>query len=88
MTDSAETGASIEEPGIAARRVAFDALNRISEGGAYANLVLSPILDRSTLSDRDRRFATELVYGPTRMARACDHEKGSGLRERNTPPGR
>jgi 16S rRNA (cytosine967-C5)-methyltransferase len=51
--------------------VARDALLRI-EGGAYANLVLSPMLERSGLAERDRRFATELVYGTTRMRRACD----------------
>jgi 16S rRNA (cytosine967-C5)-methyltransferase len=51
--------------------VARDALLRIDEG-AYANLVLSALLERSGLSDRDRRFATELVYGTTRMRRACD----------------
>ena len=25
------------------------------------------------LSDRDRHFVTELVYGTTRLRRACDH---------------
>jgi 16S rRNA (cytosine967-C5)-methyltransferase len=55
-----------------ARRLAWDALRRIDDGGAYANLVLGPMLDRSGLSDLDRRFATELVYGTTRMRRACD----------------
>lgn len=55
-----------------ARRVAWDALRRIDDGGAYANLVLGPMLDRSDLSAPDRRFATELVYGTTRMRRACD----------------
>ena len=55
-----------------ARRVAWDALRRIDEGGAYANLVLGPMLARSALSEADRRFVTELVYGTTRMRRACD----------------
>lgn len=55
-----------------ARRVAFDALRRIEGDGAYANLVLGTMLDRSQLSDADRRFATDLVYGTTRMRRACD----------------
>src|SRR5918998_4992109 len=54
-----------------ARAVARDALLRIDEG-AYANLALPAMLERSGLSDRDRRFATELVYGTTRMRRACD----------------
>lgn len=55
-----------------ARRVAFDALRRIEADGAYANLVLGAMLDRSGLGDGDRRFATDLVYGTTRMRRACD----------------
>jgi 16S rRNA (cytosine967-C5)-methyltransferase len=54
------------------RRVALDALRRIEQDGAYANLVLGPILDSSGLSLLDRRFVTELVYGTTRMRRACD----------------
>ena len=55
-----------------ARRVALDALRRIEDGGAYANLVLGPILSSSGLTEQDRRFVTELVYGTTRMRRACD----------------
>ena len=45
---------------------------RIGEGGAYANLVLPKMLAQSGLPDRDRAFVTQLVYGTTRMARACD----------------
>ncbi len=55
-----------------ARRVALDALRRIEADGAYANLVLGPMLATSGLTDMDRRFVTELVYGTTRMRRACD----------------
>ena len=55
-----------------ARRVALDALRRIESDGAYANLVLGPMLATSGLTDMDRRFVTELVYGSTRMRRACD----------------
>lgn len=55
-----------------ARRSAIDALVRIDEGGAYANLLLPNVLARSGLSDRDRRFVTELVYGTTRHRRAAD----------------
>lgn len=55
-----------------ARRVALDALRRIDSDGAYANLVLGGMLERSGLTEQDRRFATELVYGTTRMRRACD----------------
>ncbi len=53
------------------RGVAIDALVRI-EHGAYANLVLPGLLGRSGLSRRDRAFTTDLVYGTTRMRRACD----------------
>ena len=53
------------------RAVALEALLRIDEG-AYANLVLPAILGRSGLDERDRGFVTELVYGTTRMLRACD----------------
>jgi 16S rRNA (cytosine967-C5)-methyltransferase len=58
---------------MSARKVALDALDRIDPGGAYANLVLPELLERSGLEARDRHFATELVYGTTRMRRACDH---------------
>lgn len=53
--------------------MALEALDRIDPGGAYANLVLPELLERSGLEARDRHFATELVYGTTRMRRACDH---------------
>ncbi len=58
--------------GLGARRVALDVLRRIEADGAYANLALSPALDRSRLDPRQRRFVAELVYGTTRMRRACD----------------
>lgn len=61
------------DAGVAARRVALDALVRIETEGAYANLVTNSILARSGLPERDRHFVTELVYGTTRMRRACDH---------------
>ena len=54
------------------RRLARDVLLRIESEGAYANLALGPSLARSGLSTRDRGLATELVYGVTRMRRACD----------------
>lgn len=55
-----------------ARLVAFRCLQRIDHEGAYANLVLSAELGRSKLEERDRKFVTDLVYGTTRMRRACD----------------
>jgi 16S rRNA (cytosine967-C5)-methyltransferase len=55
-----------------ARHLALDALDRIERDGAYANLLLPELLGRSSLATRDRHFTTELVYGTTRMKRACD----------------
>jgi 16S rRNA (cytosine967-C5)-methyltransferase len=52
--------------------VALAVLRRIESDGAYANLALGATLDRSQLGDADRRFVTDLVYGTTRMRRACD----------------
>jgi len=54
------------------RQVAFNTLKRIDHQGAFANLVLDGELKRSNLDVQDRRFATQLVYGTTRMRRACD----------------
>jgi 16S rRNA (cytosine967-C5)-methyltransferase len=51
--------------------VALRALERI-EGGAYANLVVPALLAQSGLARPDRNLVTELVYGTTRMRRACD----------------
>ncbi len=53
------------------RALALQVLRRIDEG-AYANLALGPALDGSGLDARDRRFATDLVYGTTRRRRSCD----------------
>ena len=60
------------KPKATARAVAMRCLQRIDHEGAYANLVLAAELGDSGLSDRDRGFVTELVYGTTRMRRACD----------------
>ncbi len=56
-----------------ARAAALAVLDRVDPGGAYANLALGPELSRSGLGRRDRNLVTEMVYGTTRMRRACDH---------------
>lgn len=60
------------DPGVPSRRLAIETMVRIDRDEAYANLVLPALLDRSDLAERDRAFVTELVYGTTRMMRACD----------------
>jgi 16S rRNA (cytosine967-C5)-methyltransferase len=73
MTPAPRQRASVGSAGVAARRVALDALVRIDTDDAYANLVLGHVLERSQLPDaRDRALVTDLVYGTTRMRRACD----------------
>lgn len=45
------------------RYVALRALERIDQGGAYSNLLLRELIEKSRLSDKDSRLLTELVYG-------------------------
>ena len=52
-----------------ARTIAIDALVRVEEGG-YAQLVLPALLGATSLSSRDRAFATDLVYGAVRASAA------------------
>ena len=61
-----------EAAGHSARRVALDVLVRVDAEGAFANVALPVALARTDLDERDRAFATELVYGVTRRRRALD----------------
>ena len=61
-----------DESGVATRRLAIEAIERILVSGAYANLLVPSLLADSGLETRDRGFVTELVYGTTRMRRAVD----------------
>ncbi len=55
------------------RRIAIAAIQRIDEDGAYANVLLPKMLVETDMEQRDKGFATELVYGSTRQKRALDH---------------
>ena len=55
-----------------ARRAALDTLMEINSHGAYANIALSRVLSERELSDADRRFATELVYGTVKAGKTID----------------
>lgn len=75
MTTPARRGrpkSSGDAAGVAARRLAAEALLRIARDGAYSNIVLPSMLSTCDLEQRDRGFVTELVYGTTRMQRSCD----------------
>jgi 16S rRNA (cytosine967-C5)-methyltransferase len=56
---------------VTSREVAFAALRRV-EDGAFSNLVLPKMLRDSGLDERDRAFATELVYGTVRRRGSLD----------------
>lgn len=58
--------------GTEVRRIAIEAVRRIDEESAYANLLLPQLLGAGDLDDRDRNLVTEIVYGATRMRRALD----------------
>lgn len=45
------------------RYVALKALERVDQGGAYSNLLLRELIDKSKLNEKDGRLLTELVYG-------------------------
>ena len=70
---SSNAGAVSSNAGVAARRLAIEALERIEVDGAYANLLAPKLLAESDLDERDRAFATQLIYGATRMMRALDY---------------
>ncbi len=54
-----------------ARQVALSVLQAV-QGGAYADVALQRGLSRGNLSDQDRSFVTELVYGTVRQQRTLD----------------
>lgn len=58
--------------GQTARGLALQVLQDVFSGGAYANLSLAKHLAKSELSQLDRRFATELVYGAVRACGTLD----------------
>ena len=55
-----------------AREVALKIIGEVNEGGAYANIALARELGRRPLSDQDRRFVTELVYGTVKAGATLD----------------
>ena len=55
-----------------ARETALKALHEVNEKGAYANVALARSLRAVKLSEVDRRFATELVYGAVKAGGTLD----------------
>lgn len=55
-----------------AREVALKIINEVTTNDAYANIALARELNRQQLSDQDRRFVTELVYGTIKAGKTLD----------------
>lgn len=63
-----------------ARAIALEAMRRVDHDDAFANLVLpdmlasieAPTSGYAVIDQREKAFATELLYGTVRMRRACD----------------
>lgn len=55
-----------------AREVALKIINEIMHNNAYANIALAREINRNKLSDQDRRFITELVYGTVKAKATLD----------------
>lgn len=46
-----------------ARELALVALEGVVENGAYSNLQVDQLLKKYPLADKDRRLATNIIYG-------------------------
>ena len=55
-----------------AREVALKIINDIFHNNAYSNIALAREINRQKLSDQDRRFITELVYGTVKARATLD----------------
>ena len=59
-------------------------IRRVTEQGAYSNLVLPAALARSGLDERDRAFATELAYGTIRHVPGSTPRSAPAPRDRSS----
>lgn len=55
-----------------ARLIALTIINSVFTEGAYANIALGKVLSNALLTDIDRRFVTELVYGTIKAKGTID----------------
>ena len=60
----------------ATRLLVFDLLSQVNREGAYANIRLPDLLNKSKLNAKDRALATEMAYGTLRMQGLLDHIAG------------
>jgi 16S rRNA (cytosine967-C5)-methyltransferase len=55
-----------------AREIALKVINDVTSNNAYANIALVREINRQKISDQDRRFVTELVYGTIKAGKTLD----------------
>ena len=48
------------------RKLAVKILDRVLNGGAYSNIILSKELNECELNEKDKALLTEIVYGVLR----------------------
>ena len=58
------------------RELAMQVLQKVHVEGAYANVALAETLREIKLTERDRRFLTELVYGVVKAGESLDYRIG------------
>ncbi|MGI6092794.1 MAG: 16S rRNA (cytosine(967)-C(5))-methyltransferase RsmB [Veillonellaceae bacterium] len=56
-----------------AREIALKIINDVTTNDAYANIALTRELNKHKLTDQDRRFVTELVYGTIKAGKTLDY---------------
>lgn len=83
--DGATDGATESRP-VTSREVARRVLDRVADDGAWATPALDGELARAGLDDRDRRLASELVYGVLRHRTRIDRAIGAHAELERTPP--
>lgn len=54
------------------RKLAVKILDRVLNGGAYSNIVISKELNECELNDKDKALVTEIVYGVLRRRKTLD----------------
>jgi 16S rRNA (cytosine967-C5)-methyltransferase len=59
--------------------LALEVVRRVTDEGAFSNVVLPALLERSTMKPADRELATELSYGTLRRLLPLDHALASFL---------
>ena len=57
---------------LTSRELALQVIQEVNVSGAYSNIALAKAINNNELSDLDRRFLTELVYGTLKAGRTLE----------------